>query len=83
MYSLLGLCLAMLLSTMLVALLVLLRRARGQKEGGQKKGQQPDGHRQTSKGMQPHSFSAHLGSAPGRRMNGEHVPHKQHMRAPE
>ncbi|KAL6475042.1 hypothetical protein MHYP_G00160820, partial [Metynnis hypsauchen] len=48
-YSLLGLCLAMLLSTMIVALLVLLRRARVQKERGEKKLQQPDGHRQTSK----------------------------------
>ncbi|XP_017569814.1 tumor necrosis factor receptor superfamily member 13B isoform X2 [Pygocentrus nattereri] len=39
-YSLLGLCLAMLLSTMIVALLVLLRRARVQKEHREKKPQQ-------------------------------------------
>ena len=49
-YSLLGLCLTMLLSTMVVALLVLLKRARGQKEREEKVAPQPDGHRQTSKG---------------------------------
>ncbi|KAG9267350.1 tumor necrosis factor receptor superfamily member 13B [Astyanax mexicanus] len=48
-YALLGLCLAMLLGTVLVALLVLLRRARGQKEDQGEKVQQPDGHSQTSK----------------------------------
>ncbi|XP_062859393.1 tumor necrosis factor receptor superfamily member 13B [Trichomycterus rosablanca] len=48
-YSLLGLCFALLLSTMLMTVLVLLKRARENRDMVEKKDQQPDEHTQSSK----------------------------------